>query len=101
MTNRRAAVTPTEPISAGKLNIFVGLFYQFRRSAKAPRMFAVIAGPGIIVRVADNDAGGNLHGDRGQVWQPPPVVPDPARPGCVFRSGNDGAPRRCDEARPR
>lgn len=51
-------MTQTEPISAGKLNIFARLFYQFRRSAKALRMFAVIAGPGIIVMVADNDAGG-------------------------------------------
>jgi len=34
------------------------LFYEFRRSAKALRWFAAIAGPGIIVMVADNDAGG-------------------------------------------
>src|SRR5262249_58663341 len=34
------------------------LFYRFRKSVKALRMFAAIAGPGIIVMVADNDAGG-------------------------------------------
>jgi NRAMP (natural resistance-associated macrophage protein)-like metal ion transporter len=34
------------------------LFYRFRKSAKAVKMFAAIAGPGIIVMVADNDAGG-------------------------------------------
>jgi Mn2+/Fe2+ NRAMP family transporter len=34
------------------------LFYLSRRVVKALKMFAVIAGPGIIVMVADNDAGG-------------------------------------------
>ncbi len=34
------------------------LFYRFRKTTKALKMFAVIAGPGIIVMVADNDAGG-------------------------------------------
>lgn len=34
------------------------LFHQFRKTSKAFRMFLAIAGPGIIVMVADNDAGG-------------------------------------------
>ncbi len=34
------------------------LFYGFRKTAKALKLFTVIAGPGIIVMVADNDAGG-------------------------------------------
>jgi NRAMP (natural resistance-associated macrophage protein)-like metal ion transporter len=34
------------------------LFFAFRRSSKALRLFLAIAGPGIIVMVADNDAGG-------------------------------------------
>ncbi len=34
------------------------LFYRFRKSAKALKRFGMIAGPGIIVMVADNDAGG-------------------------------------------
>jgi NRAMP (natural resistance-associated macrophage protein)-like metal ion transporter len=40
------------------MNIFSRLFYAFRRSSKAFRIFCAIAGPGIIVMVADNDAGG-------------------------------------------
>ncbi len=40
------------------MNVFARTFYQFRKSTKALRMFAVVAGPGIIVMVADNDAGG-------------------------------------------
>jgi Mn2+/Fe2+ NRAMP family transporter len=34
------------------------LFYAFRRTSKAFRLFCAIAGPGIICMVADNDAGG-------------------------------------------
>ncbi len=34
------------------------LFYRYRRFAKALRLYLIIAGPGIIVMVADNDAGG-------------------------------------------
>ena len=34
------------------------LFYSYRRVAKAVKLFILIAGPGIIVMVADNDAGG-------------------------------------------
>jgi len=34
------------------------LFHQFRKTSKAFRLFLAIAGPGIIVMVADNDAGG-------------------------------------------
>src|SRR5712692_5359680 len=34
------------------------LFYRFRKAAKALKRFGAIAGPGIIVMVADNDAGG-------------------------------------------
>jgi hypothetical protein len=44
-------MTRAESISAEKLNFLSMLFYQFRRSAKALRMFTVIAGPGIIVRL--------------------------------------------------
>ena len=33
-------------------------FYRYRRVLKALRLFFLIAGPGIIVMVADNDAGG-------------------------------------------
>ena len=34
------------------------LFYRYRRLAKAIKLFLIIAGPGIIVMLADNDAGG-------------------------------------------
>jgi NRAMP (natural resistance-associated macrophage protein)-like metal ion transporter len=40
------------------MNIFSKLFYKFRRGAKAIKLFLMISGPGIIVMVADNDAGG-------------------------------------------
>jgi NRAMP (natural resistance-associated macrophage protein)-like metal ion transporter len=40
------------------MNFFANLFYKFRRSLKSMRMFLALAGPGIIVMVADNDAGG-------------------------------------------
>jgi len=40
------------------MNFFARMFYRYRKCTKALRMYAVIAGPGIIVMVADNDAGG-------------------------------------------
>ncbi len=40
------------------MNFLSRLFYSYRRIAKAFKLFILIAGPGIIVMVADNDAGG-------------------------------------------
>lgn len=40
------------------MNLIARLFYKYRRFAKALRLYLIIAGPGIIVMVADNDAGG-------------------------------------------
>jgi Mn2+/Fe2+ NRAMP family transporter len=43
---------------ADQMNFWANLFYKYRRVAKAVKLFLIIAGPGIIVMVADNDAGG-------------------------------------------
>jgi NRAMP (natural resistance-associated macrophage protein)-like metal ion transporter len=40
------------------MNVFAKLFYVYRRIFKAIRLFFIISGPGIIVMIADNDAGG-------------------------------------------
>jgi len=40
------------------MNIFSKVYYKFRRVAKVIRLFLMLSGPGIIVMVADNDAGG-------------------------------------------
>lgn len=40
------------------MNFWARLFYQYRRMAKAIKLFFLISGPGIIVMLADNDAGG-------------------------------------------
>ena len=40
------------------MTFFAKLYYGFRKAWKAVRLYLVIAGPGIIVMVADNDAGG-------------------------------------------
>jgi NRAMP (natural resistance-associated macrophage protein)-like metal ion transporter len=40
------------------MNIISKLFYEYRKYLKAIKIFFVVAGPGIIVMVADNDAGG-------------------------------------------
>jgi Mn2+/Fe2+ NRAMP family transporter len=40
------------------VNLTSSLFYRYRKILKALRMFFIVAGPGIIVMVADNDAGG-------------------------------------------
>ncbi|MDA8086140.1 MAG: divalent metal cation transporter [Nitrospiraceae bacterium] len=40
------------------MNIFTRSYYIYRRLLKAVRLFLLAAGPGIIVMVADNDAGG-------------------------------------------
>jgi NRAMP (natural resistance-associated macrophage protein)-like metal ion transporter len=45
-------------IAPRKMDFLARLFYRYRRVAKALRLFLIIAGPGIIVMVADNDAGG-------------------------------------------
>jgi Mn2+/Fe2+ NRAMP family transporter len=42
----------------GKMNFWARLFYNWRRVWKALKLYGIIAGPGIIVMVADNDAGG-------------------------------------------
>jgi NRAMP (natural resistance-associated macrophage protein)-like metal ion transporter len=40
------------------VTFFAKLYYGFRKAWKAVRLYLVIAGPGIVVMVADNDAGG-------------------------------------------
>ena len=40
------------------MTFFARLYYGFRKAWKAVRLYLVIAGPGIVVMVADNDAGG-------------------------------------------
>jgi Mn2+/Fe2+ NRAMP family transporter len=40
------------------MNFFAKTFYEYRRVWKAIKLFLMISGPGIIVMVADNDAGG-------------------------------------------
>jgi len=40
------------------MNFWARLYYRYRRYLKSMKLFATIAGPGIIVMVADNDAGG-------------------------------------------
>ena len=40
------------------MNFFSRLYYRYKKLWKALRLFLMIAGPGIIVMVADNDAGG-------------------------------------------
>jgi len=40
------------------MNIFTRLYYEYRKLSKAVKFFLLAAGPGIIVMVADNDAGG-------------------------------------------
>src|SRR5713226_2577756 len=41
-----------------QLTFFPRAYYQFRKVWKAIRLYFIIAGPGIVVMVADNDAGG-------------------------------------------
>jgi len=40
------------------MNIFSRIYYKYRRVMKAIQLFLLISGPGIIVMIADNDAGG-------------------------------------------
>ena len=40
------------------MKIVSHLFYEYRRIKKAILLYLLLAGPGIIVMVADNDAGG-------------------------------------------
>ena len=40
------------------MNIWAKLFYQYRKFAKVIKLYFMIAGPGLIVMLADNDAGG-------------------------------------------
>ena len=40
------------------MDLLSSLFYKYRRFAKMLQIFAMVVGPGIIVMVADNDAGG-------------------------------------------
>lgn len=40
------------------MDLFAKLFYYYRRALKTIKLFFLICGPGIIVMVADNDAGG-------------------------------------------
>ncbi len=41
-----------------QMTFFPRAYYQFRKAWKAIRLYFIIAGPGIVVMVADNDAGG-------------------------------------------
>lgn len=40
------------------MNILSEVYYQYRRILKAIQLFFIISGPGLIVMIADNDAGG-------------------------------------------
>ena len=40
------------------MNVFARIYYSLRKGWKAVRLYLVIAGPRIVVMVADNDAGG-------------------------------------------
>lgn len=40
------------------MNFWAKLFYKYRRVIKALQLFLILSGPGILVMVADNDAGG-------------------------------------------
>lgn len=40
------------------MNFFTKLYYQYRRAWKAIRLFFMLSGPGLVVMIADNDAGG-------------------------------------------
>ena len=40
------------------MNVFARVYYALKKGWKAIRLYLVIAGPGIVVMVADNDAGG-------------------------------------------
>lgn len=40
------------------MNLFSRLYYRYKKVWKTIRLFLLVAGPGIIVMVADNDAGG-------------------------------------------
>lgn len=40
------------------MNLFSKLYYVFRKYWKALQLYLVIAGPGLVVMIADNDAGG-------------------------------------------
>ena len=42
----------------GRMNLWAKLFYRYRRFWKVFKLYLILAGPGIIVMVADNDAGG-------------------------------------------
>lgn len=56
---RRLNRSGTGTLAKGhSIGLPAAIYYRFRRVVKALRMLAVVAGPGIIVMVADNDAGG-------------------------------------------
>lgn len=40
------------------MNLFSRIFYRYKKVLKVAKLYLLIAGPGIIVMVADNDAGG-------------------------------------------
>ena len=40
------------------MDFFSVLYYRFKKVWKAIRLYLVIAGPGLVVMIADNDAGG-------------------------------------------
>ena len=40
------------------MNILSNFYYRYKKILKTIRLYLIIAGPGIIVMVADNDAGG-------------------------------------------
>ena len=40
------------------MDFFSVLYYRFKKVWKSIRLYLVIAGPGLVVMIADNDAGG-------------------------------------------
>ncbi len=57
-SNNLAADSGKKPISKSSLSFGARLYYRYRKLWKTLKIYLIMAGPGIIVMVADNDAGG-------------------------------------------
>ena len=58
-TPPQQAYAPRQPFFGPcSMNFFASLYYRLRKWVKAVQLYLVIAGPGLVVMIADNDAGG-------------------------------------------
>ena len=92
-TDKESSRSPRELEADLRCPYGARFYYRYRKFIKTLKIYLMMAGPGIIVMVADNDAGGiTTYSVTGATIRlQPDMVPHPARSDRLLRAGDDRA----------